>query len=186
MNRKERDIELLHLISKGSQTAFREFYEMYATFVMQIAKRILSDQKEAEDITHDIFLAIYEKPEAYDPKRGSLKAFLAVMTKNRAIDRLRKKQPILVQKLEQLDTRSDVKTELSVFMQLEKELIFDALKQIPKKQRQIIYSTYYEHLTQREMAKKYKKPLGTVKSLVRYGLENLRKQKQLSDWMKIK
>lgn len=186
MDRKERDLHLLSLISKGSQTAFHEFYETYASFILHIANQILSDQNEAEDLTQDILLSIYESPDKYNPSRGSVKAFLAVMTKNRAIDRLRKRKPILVQKLEQLDTVSEVRTELSVLLQIEKELIYDALKQIPEKQRKIIYSTYYEELTQREMAENFNKPLGTVKSLVRYGLQNLRKQKELLNWMKAK
>lgn len=186
MEQDQRDIRLLNLISKGSKTSFEEFYETYASFVFHIANQVLGDHVEAEDVVHDIFLSIFEHPEKYNPERGSIKAFLAVITKNSAIDRLRRKKPILVQKLEQLETVAEVKTELSVLMQIEQELIMDALEQLPKKQRKIIYSAYFEELTQREMAETYNKPLGTVKSLVRYGLQNLRKQKDLINWMKVR
>lgn len=186
MDEKRRDIHLLKMIAKGSKNAFDEFYEKYASFVLNIANQVVKDNVEAEDIMHDIFLSIYEHPERYNKKRGTVKAFLAVMTKNRAIDRLRKKRPVLVRKLEQLDTVSEVKTEMAVLLQIEQELILKALKQLPENQQQVIYGAYFEELTQKEMAENYDRPLGTVKSLVRYGLANLRKQKNLMNWMKFR
>src|SRR5690625_1165433 len=138
MMETQENIRLLKLIDKGSETAFNEFYEAYVTFVLQIATQILSDQIEAEDITHEIFLEVYEKPRQYKPYRGSIKAWLAVKTRSRCIDRLRKKQPVLIHKLELLDTEDEVKTELAVLLQIEKELIVEALSQIPKKQREVI------------------------------------------------
>src|SRR5690625_343378 len=87
MDEKRRDIHLLKMIAKGSKNAFDEFYEKHASFVLNIANQVVKDNVEAEDIMHDIFLSIYEHPERYNKKRGTVKAFLAVMTKNRAIER---------------------------------------------------------------------------------------------------
>jgi len=186
MMETQENIRLLKLIDKGSETAFNEFYEAYVTFVLQIATQILSDQIEAEDITHEIFLEVYEKPRQYKPHRGSIKAWLAVKTRSRCIDRLRKKQPVLIHKLEQLDTADAIKTEQSVLNQIEKETILRALEQLPAKQREVIYLAYFENKTQVELAESLDRPLGTIKSLVRYGLKNLRKQKDLLNWIKIR
>jgi|SRR5690625_2482949 len=183
---KQKDIQLLNLIAKGSETAFNQFYEMYASFVFNIARQVLGDPCEAEDVTHEVFLNIFKKPEQYNKKRGSIKAWLAVQARSRSIDRLRKKQPILVQKLELLDTKDTVETELSVLLQIEKEILLKALEKIPEKQREVIYGAYFKGKTQRELAKSLDRPLGTVKSLVRYGLRNMRKQKELINWMKIR
>lgn len=183
---KQEDIHLLKLIAKGSETAFNQFYEMYVLFVLRIATQVLGDQIEAEDVTHEIFIEVYEKPHQYKPNRGSIKAWLAVKTRSRCIDRLRKKQPVLIHKLELLDTEDEVKTELAVLLQIEKELIVEALSQIPKKQREVIYGAYFEGKTQMELAKSLDRPLGTIKSLVRYGLRNMRKQKDLLNWMKLR
>lgn len=180
------DIRLFKLIAKGSETAFNQFYEAHVSFVLQIATQVLGDQNEAEDVTHEIFLEVYEKPGQYKPERGSIKAWLAVKTRSRCIDRLRQKKPVLIQKLELLDTKDTVKTELSVLLQIEKELILDALEQIPKKQREVIYGAYFEGKTQMELAESLNRPLGTIKSLVRYGLRNMRKQKELLNWIKIR
>ena len=182
----QENIRLLHLIGKGSESAFNKFYEIYVSFVLQIATQILSDQNEAEDITHEIFLEVYEKPQQYKPHKGSIKAWLAVKTRSRCIDRLRKKQPVLIHKLEQLDTVDAIKTEQSVLNQIEKETILRALEQIPTNQREVIYLAYFEDKTQIEMAERLDRPLGTVKSLVRYGLKNLRKQKDLLNWIKLR
>jgi len=181
---KERSIYLLEEIAEGSESSFNEFYNRYVSFVLHIATKTLGDRVEAEDVTHDIFLEIYQKPTNYRPDRGSVKAWIAVMTRNRCIDRLRKKKPILVNKLELLETKEAVKTELSVLMRLEQELIIEALKEIPQKQREVIYGAYFEGKTQVELAKTLNRPLGTIKSLVRYGLKNMQKNKRLLNWIK--
>lgn len=184
MENKERESRLISLIAKGSHDAFNDFYEMFISFVLHIATQVLGNQDEAEDVTHDIFLDIYQNPKQFDPNRGSVKAWLAVKTRNLCIDRLRKKKPVLIHKLEMLETASEVKTELYVLLQIEKELIIDALKHIPDKQRKVIYGAYFEGKTQMELSESLNKPLGTIKSLVRYGLRNMRKQRDLVNWMK--
>lgn len=173
---------LLHLISENSEYAFNEFYKTYASFVLHIASQVIGDPMEAEDICHDIFLEVYENPTEYDAEKGSVKAWLAVKTRNRCIDRLRKKKPVLVRKLEQIDTKEALRTEMQVLQQLEKKVIIDALEQLPKKQREVIYGAYFEEKTQSELAKSLNRPLGTIKSSVRYGLNNLRKYKKLKQW----
>lgn len=178
----KQDETLLKLIAKGSQAAFRQFYENYVSFVLQIAIKVLEDRTEAEDICHDVFIEVYQKPLQYKPEKGSVKAWLAVKTRSRCIDRLRKKQPVLVNKLEKLDTKQVVELEMHVLLEIEKDILMDALEKLPKKQRELIYGAYFEGKTQRELAEKYGKPLGTVKSAIRYGLSNLRKQKSLLHW----
>ncbi|SES68938.1 RNA polymerase sigma-70 factor, ECF subfamily [Oceanobacillus limi] len=182
---QEENIMLLQLISKGSQSAFNHFYELHNAFVLHIAIRILADRTEAEDICHDIFLDIYKKPLQYKAQRGSVKAWLAVKTKSRCIDRLRKRKPVLQNKLEQLFTVDEVETEMHVLTQIESSILLDALKQLPKKQQEVIYGVYFEGKTHAELAKTLNKPLGSIKSSIRYGLKNLRKQKSLLQWAKM-
>lgn len=173
---------LLQLMSENSEYAFNEFYKMYASFILHIAHQIIGDPLEAEDVCHDIFLEVFEKPMEYDEEKGTVKAWLAVKTRSRCIDRLRKKKPILVRKLEQLDTKETIKTEVQVLKHLEKKLLIDAIKQLPEKQREVIYGAYFENKTQTELAESLNRPLGTIKSNVRYGLKNLRKYKKLKQW----
>ena len=180
----KRGIQLLKKIGEGSESSFNEFYNGYVSFVLQIATKTLGDRLEAEDVTHDIFMEIYEKSNSYHQQKGSVKAWLAVITRHRCIDKLRKKKPVLVNKLEFLNTKDAVRTELAVLLKIEQELILDALKEIPPKQREVIYGAYFEGKTQVELSKSLNRPLGTIKSLVRYGLKNMQRNKRLLNWMK--
>lgn len=175
---------LMQQIMAGSEKAFNQFYETYISFVFQIAIKLLQDQVEAEDICHDIFIDVYQNPSAYNKSKGSIKAWLAVKTRSRCIDKLRKKKPILINKLDYLETERDIKAELHVLKRIETDILLEALKHIPKKQREVIYGMYFERKTQHELAILLNRPIGTIKSLVRYGLNNLRKQKVLLDWKK--
>lgn len=178
----KQDEKLLKLIAKGSQAAFNQFYETYVSFVLQIAITVLADRREAEDICHDVFIEVFQKPMQYSPDKGSVKAWLPVKTRSRCIDRLRKHQPALLNKLEKLDTIQSVKLEMYVLKEIEKEILEDAMNKLPPKQRELIYGAYFEGKTQRELATIYGKPIGTIKSSIRYGLQNLRKQKSLLHW----
>lgn len=175
---------LLEQMQKGSEHAFAKFYNIYAPFILHIAQDILQDNLEAEDVAHDILLEIYDHPEKYDANRGSIKAWLAVKTKNHSIDRLRKKRPLLVNKLKTIDRAADVETEMAVLSQIEQQLILEALEEIPISQREVIYGAYYKGKTQAELAKQLNKPLGTIKSRIRYGLRNLQKYKRLNEWIR--
>ncbi|HLR08819.1 MAG TPA: sigma-70 family RNA polymerase sigma factor [Bacillota bacterium] len=184
MDNDQLGTKLLTQMAQGSKQAFNRFYETYITFVLNIAMQILGDLKEAEDLCHDIFLDIYQHPKRYDPQKGSVKAWLAVKTRSRSIDRLRKRKPVLIHKLELLETEDAVRTEWHVLNKIEKEILLEALRHIPEKQRKIIYGVYFENKTQRELAETLDQPLGTIKSSIRYGLRNMRKQKSLLNWAK--
>src|SRR5699024_864222 len=184
MDNDQLGTKLLTQMAQGSKQAFNRFYETYITFVLNIAMQILGDLKEAEDLCHDIFLDIYQHPKRYDPQKGSVKAWLAVKTRSSSIDRLRKRKPVLIHKLELLETEDAVRTEWHVLNKIEKEILLEALRHIPEKQRKIIYGVYFENKTQRELAETLDQPLGTIKSSIRYGLRNMRKQKSLLNWAK--
>ncbi|MDC3413469.1 sigma-70 family RNA polymerase sigma factor [Aquibacillus sp. 3ASR75-11] len=182
MDDKQNSIRLLTGISNGSLEAFDQFYEVHVEFVLRITKSIIKDQAEAEDVCHDVFLEVYQNPQQYKEEKGSVKAWLAVKTRSRCLDRLRRKKPVLLNKLENLLTKQEIDAEMSVLSQLERETVLEALKYIPKEQQQVIYGAYFEGKTQSEMAKSLNRPIGSIKSLVRYGLKNLRKQNILLYW----
>ena len=174
---------LLQDMEQNSREAFDRFYQLHLDFVFQIAFHIVGNKAEAEDVCHDVFLEVYQKPHQYNPNKGSVKAWLAIKTKSRSLDHLRKKKPVLVERLESFLTATDKDAEITVLQELEREVILTALDHIPEDQRKVIYGAYFEGKTQRELADKMGRPLGTIKSLVRYGLNNLRKQKTVLHWM---
>lgn len=180
-------LRLLRLIKHGSREAFDQFYEQHIGFVYHIAFAILKNNYEAEDVCHDIFIDVYQNPDKFDPDKGSIHAWLAVMTKNRCLDQLKKKKPILIEKFEDLiTTRAETteSAEANVFAKVERETITEALQRLPLSQRQVLYGTYFKERKHREMAASLNEPLGTIKSRLRYGLKNLKKQKELLHWAK--
>lgn len=181
----QESIQLLKNIASGSRVAFDIFYEKYISFVYQIALSIIRDQSEAEDVCHDVFLDVFQKADQYSQTKGSVKAWLAVKTKSRAIDRIRKNKYLLVNRLEQLiEMNGKVNgADLQFLQMFEQNLVFDALNCLPKEQREAIIRSYYRGETHKEIALTMKKPLGSVKSLIRYGINNLRKQKDLINWI---
>ncbi|MCT2534452.1 sigma-70 family RNA polymerase sigma factor [Aquibacillus koreensis] len=170
-------------IADGSKQAFDLFYETHHRFVLQIAYKILGDRVEAEDVCHDIFLEVFQKSNEYSPSKGSVKAWLAIKTKSRCLDRLRKKKPVLVNKLEAILNQEVTAVDSYVLSQIERDILLDALQHIPEKQREVIYEAYFNGRTHMELADLLHIPLGSVKSIIRYGINNLRKHQSLVHWM---
>lgn len=167
-------------IAEGSVTAFGRFYDAYVPLVYRIARQMTRDATEAEDLCQEIFLEVMDKAGQYDPGRGSVEAWLAVRTRCRALDRLRRKQRAAETEWnkeaeEFMQEEAQETVELSVLRRLELEQVKQALHAIPPMQRMAVYGCYVEELSHRELAERLKRPVGTVKSLIRYGLKNARR-----------
>lgn len=175
--------ERLQRLAEGEPAAFDELYRRFAPAVYQIARNILQDDLEAEDVCHDVFLELIQHPEQYDPARGSLQAWLAVKTKSRAIDRQRKKQRQMAATQWQEPFPHRDPTLETAFGQLEREQLREALRRLPACQRDAITATYFQAMTHQEWALRSGHPLGTVKSWIRYGLKNLKKNLIQLGWL---
>ncbi|GIO29067.1 MULTISPECIES: RNA polymerase sigma factor [Paenibacillus] len=181
---EEHPAEWLKEIAEGSAAAFNRFYDAFAPMVYRLSEHWLKDALEAEDVCQEVFIEVMQKAGQYDPERGSVEAWLAVRVRSRAMDRLRKKQRVAA--MEQ--TGGDLSeshwagqlesAELEAFRHLDRERIRHALGSIPPLQRMALYGSYIMQLSHRELADRMQKPVGTVKSLIRYGIRNLRGQLQ--------
>src|SRR5580698_10859849 len=87
------DPALLTAIRSGDQDAMAEVYDRYSSVVYAVALRVLQDAGAAEDVLQDVFLQLWRNPDAFDASRGSLAAWLAVISRHRSIDRLRRRKP---------------------------------------------------------------------------------------------
>ncbi|MDQ0337828.1 RNA polymerase sigma-70 factor (ECF subfamily) [Caldalkalibacillus uzonensis] len=174
---------LIKRVNRGSEEAFDFLYEKYLPLIFRIAMTMLKNRHEAEDVCHDIFLELLNQPERYDPCRGSLEAWLAVKTKSKCLDRLRAQKKHLTGLAEQAEIGGAANDDPTVQHTLSKELketLAKALQQIPAPQRQVLQHAYFREESHRSIARQMKRPLGTVKSMIRYGLKNMRKQ--LEEW----
>lgn len=166
----------------GSVEAFDSFYGYYSPFVMQVAVRMVGERMEAEDVCHEVFLEVLRRGRQYDASRGSIKAWLAVMTRSRCMDRLRRNRRVQYLEEDEFEQVSASQDEV-VISRLEQEALRSALYTLPDSQRKAILGSYYSSKTQQQMSEAWNVPIGTVKSWVRYGIANLRKQMEKQGWI---
>lgn len=150
-----------------------ELYDRYSGVVYSVALRIVGDTGAAEDILQDVFMQLWRNPEAFDANRGSLPGWLAVISRNRAIDFLRKRRP---------ETEIDdvvVNVEPDMVRGAEWSLVLGKIRGVlavmPDTQRSVLEMSFFEGLTHGEIAQKTGEPLGTIKTRIRAGLLALRK-----------
>lgn len=168
----------LWLASKqGSTAALGELYDRHAGLVYGVALKVLGNAQEAEDLTQDIFVKLAYRS-TYDPQRGSLRTFLAILTRSRALDRVRSRQRESQQVIydpppETADTGA--MPPLDATLQHEQsQVVQAALSELSEHEQQLLRMAYYDGLTQATISDSLGVPLGTVKSRVRRGLLKLR------------
>ncbi|HEU4635018.1 MAG TPA: sigma-70 family RNA polymerase sigma factor, partial [Edaphobacter sp.] len=164
---------LLRRVSDRDASAMTELFDRYGGMVYSVALRVLRDPARAEDLLQDIFLQLWKKPESFVSSRGSLGAWLLVVTRNRAIDVLRRRRST-----ESVDDYP-LASEGNLASEVERGVMMDrvrgALTGLPPEQRNVLELAYFEGLSQTEIADRTGNPLGTVKTRMRSGLASLRK-----------
>jgi RNA polymerase sigma-70 factor, ECF subfamily len=167
------DAVLVSAIRSGDEQAMAQLYERYSSIVYSVALRVLGDTGAAEDILQEVFMQLWRSPEVFDATRGSLPGWLAVITRNRAIDSLRKRRP----ETDITDVIVSIEPDLAGGAELSRafEKIRSALGGMPVPQRSALEMAFFDGLTHTEIAERTGEPLGTIKTRIRAGLLTLRK-----------
>ena len=170
------DTVLIQQLWQGDLDALGALYDRYSSLVYTTALRSLGDVASAEDLTQDVFLTLMNS-RTYDPERGSLSCYLSLLTRSRAIDRLRA-QSVQHKYLNQWHHHHSQPSEPNPMEHASQQerhtLVRDALSQLTQQQRQVLELSYYQGQSQTEIANRLGVPLGTVKSWARRGLLRLR------------
>ena len=172
----EEDAELLASIQRGDERAMSTLYDRYARVVYSVALRVLRDPASAEDVLQEIFLQIWRSPEGVIATRGSLGGWLAVVSRNRSIDSLRRKRPS--ESIEggvgiALASNYDLAEEAERNSMMEKART--VIRLLPEEQKKTLEMAFFDGLTHSEIAEITGDPLGTVKTRIRSALTTLRK-----------
>ncbi len=171
------DAALLNDLEAKQPAALGRLHTRYGSVVYGVALKMLQNQPEAEDLTQEIFLSLWQRP--VDPtKQGHLLRYLMAMTRSRAIDKLRSRSRSLnfVQRWGQDVTAENPApnpSEQAVANERSQQ-VRQALAQLSEQQRQVIELAYDAGLSQTEIAQHLHKPLGSVKSWTRQGLLKLK------------
>nr|WP_281419578.1 sigma-70 family RNA polymerase sigma factor [Bacillus alkalicola] len=165
-------------VKNGSPVAFEQLYDRYSKLVFSIGLKMLKNKTDAEDLTHEVFIEIYRNPYSYDSTRGTVEAWIAVKARSRSLDFLRRSKHDKTVYGDELmmDRITDPGlVEEEVLTKAEREELLVAMKSLPETQRNVVYSNYFQGESHRVLAEKLNRPIGTIKSLVRYGINNMKK-----------
>jgi len=169
------DAALIQKIVQRDESALAALYDRYASLLSSLLNRILRDTQASEEILQDVFYQLWRNAAQFDPARGSLPGWLAVIARNRAISRLRRRNPSEGDEL--LETTVIVPANLENALAQQQLLgrVKSALENLPSEQRAAIELAYFEGLTHSEIASKTGDPLGTVKTRIRSAVESLKR-----------
>ncbi|MFN9745845.1 MAG: sigma-70 family RNA polymerase sigma factor [Betaproteobacteria bacterium] len=182
MARREEIETLLARVGQGDRRAFEALYELTAGVLLTTADRVLHDRGAAEDVVHDVFAGLWHGDST--PRAPAVRSFawLCVVTRNKAIDRLRRQPPELPLQLHSDDgdeLHHDAPSDApGVFEQLrfeeDERQLRACLERLEAGPRQALLLAYAEGLSHGELSARLRRPLGTVKAWTRRSLLSLR------------
>ncbi len=173
------DEELVGRLPRGDAIALATLYDRFGGLVFSTARRVLGEGDTAADVTQEVFLMLWRTPERFSPARGRFLSWLLTVSRNRAIDEVRRRGRLRrhlrhqAQHMEDLTGGGEDPGRV-VEVQEQQRKVRDSLLAIPPEQRQAIELAYFGGLTQREIADHLGEPLGTIKTRIRLGMQKLR------------
>jgi RNA polymerase sigma-70 factor (ECF subfamily) len=170
------DAQLVTSIARYSEVALAEAYRRHGGAVFGLAKRVLNNPTDAEDVTQEVFLRLWNQPDRFDAARGSLRSFLLAQAHGRAVDAVRSSSSRRAR-----EARDALRTAESPYdMQREvwdlavADQVSSAMGELPEEERRAIELAYFDGHTYREVAQLLDQPEGTVKSRIRNGMRRMR------------
>ena len=170
------DAQLVTAIGRYSEVALAEAYRRHGGAVFGLAKRVLHSAPEAEDVTQEVFLRLWNQPDRFDPARGSLRSYLLAQTHGRAVDAVRSSASRRLREAKDAMRRArsayDMQHEAWDLALADQVTV--AMGELPDKERRAIELAYFDGRTYREVARLLDQPEGTIKSRIRNGMRRMR------------
>lgn len=170
-------ISAVEKMKMGDKEGLREIYQAYISYIYSIVYQIIQNKENAEDVTSEFFLRLWEKAGQYNADRSGHRGYLATIARNMSIDFLRKngkEQPVEMQD----DSEEDIAAGGTVSVEqevLEELSMKEALEKLEVKEREIVHLKIVGELTFQEIAGILAIPLGTVTWKYQNALKKLRR-----------
>jgi RNA polymerase sigma-70 factor (ECF subfamily) len=167
---KSSDDDLMEAVVNRKSEALECIYMKYESLLRAVILGVIRDESEVDDILHDVLLQLWEQGDRYNPNERGLRGFLVTLARRRALDRLRRRAAYH-RATESL--RSDVDNPLineitTTTSHLENSdlsvLLDRVIQLLPEAQKEVIHLTFFDGLSQREIARQRRISLGTVKT----------------------
>jgi RNA polymerase sigma-70 factor, ECF subfamily len=178
-----RDADLVLRMAQGDDQALSQLYDRFGRVLYAVAFRLVNQQADAEEVVMEAFSQAWRDAPRFDQGRGSVAAWLTMMTRSRALDLLRS------QSRRERITDTAAREEpaagpamsagfpppgATVLDEERRRAVAQALAALSPPQREAIELAYYDGLSQSEIAARLKEPLGTIKTRMRLGMQKLR------------
>ena len=173
------DEDLMPLVERKDADAFEVLYDRHGGAAYSLAHRIVGDRGVAEDVTQEAFISVWRSGARFDAARGSVRSWMLGITRNRAIDALRRSAGS-APKLDLDDEAAlagraaEELTDAEAIRRETARRVRGALGELPTEQSEVIGLAYFGGFTHAEIAELLGMPLGTVKGRMRLGLEKIR------------
>lgn len=168
--------QLLAAIARGDRAAFERLYRDTSARLFGVCLRVLPERAEAEDVLQEVYATVWRKAGQFDAGRASASVWLAMIARNKAIDRLRALPSLRRAPLEAMDEIADAAPTPSARAESEddNERLRRCLDELDARRRGLIRTAFFDGCTYEELAQRTGSPLGSVKSWIRRGLIQLR------------
>jgi RNA polymerase sigma-70 factor (ECF subfamily) len=184
------DAALVRLVAERRPEALAELYDRFAPTLLALARRVLDNHADAEEVLQEVFVQVWNRGERYDPARSSVSTWLVLIARSRAIDRLRSRK--VVERTHEAIAQAAIgaigaigasgvgephtspEALENVFIQERHERVRREMAALPAEQCQVLEMAFYQGLTQSEIAAKAGLPLGTVKTRTLLAMKKLR------------
>jgi RNA polymerase sigma-70 factor (ECF subfamily) len=170
------DAQLVTAVARYSEVALAEIYRRHGGAVYGLARRVLGSAAEAEDVTQEVFVRLWNQPDRFDPGRGSLRAFLLAQSHARAVDAIRSITSRRAREANDARRTASAAYDMSheVWDLALADKVSGALAVLPPDERRAIELAYFEGRTYVEVAQLLDAPEGTIKSRIRNGMRRMR------------
>ncbi|MFJ4687240.1 sigma-70 family RNA polymerase sigma factor [Streptomyces sp. NPDC091377] len=174
----EPDLEaLMGRVALGEEEAFASVYDAVAGRVLGVARAVLRDRAQSEEVAQEVLVEVWRTAPRYRPERGTAVNWILTLAHRRAVDRVRSVEAAAVRDhkaalLERTPEYDEVTEQVEA--RLEREQVRRCLRTLTEIQRQAVTLAYYRGLTYRQVAEALKLPLGTAKTRLRDGLIRMR------------
>ena len=188
---QEEERSLVRRLKARDERALQELYETLAPWVLGLAYRILHDEAEAEEVVGDVFVKVWRQVHTHDPRRGPLVPWILSITRNRALDELRRRRRWW-RKADRWEQAQGTEEEAGDRAPNEAAVpgwplhreVHAALATLPDELRRVVTLAYFEGLSHSQIARRLQQPLGTVKTRLRAAHRKLTDQLgHLKDWL---
>ena len=169
------DEAVLSLVAESDDEALAELYDRFGGVAYGLALRILRDESLAQDAVQEAFLAVWRTADRFLAERARASTWILTLVHRRAVDLVRRQERRRGEPLESApEPVASEQVEEQATIRFQRQVVQEALRQLPPDQREALELGYYAGLTQSELAERLGQPLGTIKSRMFTGLTRLR------------